>query len=319
MKSARNRRGSMYLAVLMTAMIVAVVGVSALTAARLQLQASEGGNNLAAARCYAQSAIEFGLKEISGNPNWRTSYAHDEWRPDQTLAYGVISWKLVDDVNGSLTADISAPVRIYGRGAAGDVERVFSVLFNDGAAAVPNLLTNAGFEGGETDWAGSFGCEVEAKKEPHHEGAKSLLIKNRSNWFQGAKQEVTDKLENGVTYEIEAWVQPKDSSVTVRFFMYLLNDHHSSQYPQVDSVLVLPDEWTLATAEMTPSWTGTLIEAYLIVATGSGDQDFYIDDAVLREKVEAADITLAAGTWRRDVGESEIAEQGKGEGTQEGK
>ena len=68
-----RRRGSGYVYFLSTMMLVAVIGVSALMAARIRLRAAGGSNDATAARFYAQSAIELGLVMIQQDGAWRTS------------------------------------------------------------------------------------------------------------------------------------------------------------------------------------------------------------------------------------------------------
>jgi len=65
----------MYVAVLMTATIVAVIGISALTITRIELRSAEGAKDTIEARFYAQSALEISSYLINNDRNWRTNYS----------------------------------------------------------------------------------------------------------------------------------------------------------------------------------------------------------------------------------------------------
>jgi type II secretory pathway component PulK len=108
----RCRRGSMYVAVLLTAMIVAVIGISALTITRVELRSAEGAKDTIEARFYAQSALEIGSHLINGDRNWRTAYSSGVWVAEQSIGTGTYAWKLVDEQDGDLANDPSQPVRL---------------------------------------------------------------------------------------------------------------------------------------------------------------------------------------------------------------
>ncbi len=80
----RARRGGVYVFVLMVSVFVAVVGVSALTLARLGLRRTQDAMNTAKAELNARAAIEIGLNMISTNASWRTSPGVGVWVPERT-------------------------------------------------------------------------------------------------------------------------------------------------------------------------------------------------------------------------------------------
>jgi Tfp pilus assembly protein PilX len=75
---AQLRRGSVYLIVLATSMMVTVIGLSALFAVRVQRRNAEITQDRAEALLCAQSAVELGLLKIQ-NPNWRDSEPNGIW------------------------------------------------------------------------------------------------------------------------------------------------------------------------------------------------------------------------------------------------
>lgn len=295
-----RRRGSMYVAVLLIATIVSVIGISALTATRLQLRSAEGAADVTAVCLYAQSAIEIGLFAINNDADWRSVYSNDDWFPVRSIGDGVYTLKLVDEVNGSLTADPNAPVRLYGWGMAGDAVRIYSVLLEVRGAS--NLLLNPGIESGTTYWVDMGDCDLEADEGEFHSGAACLRVKNRDDEWAGPRQDIADQLTEGVTYETEVWVKMENFSETVWLGIWYRTEYGwVSDYFSSDTV---GTDWTLLGGEFTAGWSGTLSQAYWKVDTQWSSQEFMIDDAVL----EAADdssiaIRPVAGTWRRVMDE----------------
>ena len=51
---------------------------------------------------------------------------------------------------------------------------------------------------------------------------------------------------------------------------------------------------------MTPTWTGTLKDAFVKVSTESGSNEFYVDDVVMRLPPDV-NVVVVAGSLRREV------------------
>jgi Tfp pilus assembly protein PilX len=66
----RARRGSAYVLILMTTMIVTVIGLSAVALSRVELRRSNGVADARAARGAARAAIEFGFLKIASETTW---------------------------------------------------------------------------------------------------------------------------------------------------------------------------------------------------------------------------------------------------------
>ncbi len=105
MASRRNprKRATVYLAVLGAAMILTVIGFSALAAVRVQRRAAESTTDFAAARFYAQSAIELGLLWIDQDANWRETYTSGVWVANGTIGDGKYTLEGVDPNDNDLT------------------------------------------------------------------------------------------------------------------------------------------------------------------------------------------------------------------------
>lgn len=115
----RHRRGSVYLMVLGAAVIVTILGLSALTAVRIQRRSADGLGDFAEARRYAQSAIELGLLAIHDDPDWRENQLNGNWITDKAIGRGTYSLDGIDPLDGDLADDSSDPLVLTGSGNVG--------------------------------------------------------------------------------------------------------------------------------------------------------------------------------------------------------
>lgn len=97
-----RRRGSSYVFFMGTAMVVMIIGLSALMAVRIQRRGAEGSNDLAAARFYAQSAIEYGFAMFNQDADWRANLGSGFWFTDLVIYGGTFSLEVtfIDDGDG---------------------------------------------------------------------------------------------------------------------------------------------------------------------------------------------------------------------------
>lgn len=122
-----RQRGSVYVLVLGVSMIVAVIGLSAMMATRIQRRTFEGTNDASVASDYAQSAIDIAMLKIKQDVNWRATYIHDTWVADQTIGSGTFRWKLVDQVDTDLSNDDSHLAQLLAWGMKGNATQKVSV------------------------------------------------------------------------------------------------------------------------------------------------------------------------------------------------
>jgi hypothetical protein len=120
--SQSSRRGSVYLAVLGTAMIVSVLALSALALQRVQNRMLSSSANIRQAQLNAEAAIELGLLTIKNDPNWRTNYASGSWFSNKSLNAGTCSLS-VTDTDGSLGDDPSDSIIMAGIGSSQTAEQ----------------------------------------------------------------------------------------------------------------------------------------------------------------------------------------------------
>lgn len=119
--TASARGGYLYVAVMVTAFIVGVVGLSAVHVAQLRLRAAAEAGDHQSARALATAAIEHAVAEFNSNPNWRTDYAEDTEYPSPAAALngGTFAW--------TISALDSGVTRLRGIGRAGAGQCVLSV------------------------------------------------------------------------------------------------------------------------------------------------------------------------------------------------
>ena len=114
-----RHRGSAYVLVLSASLLVAVIGISALMAARIQHRAAAGTDDLAEARIYARSALEIALHHINNDPTWRTTYGNSNWPKNQPIGNGTYTIEAVDPADGDVTTGNLDPIELTGIGVRG--------------------------------------------------------------------------------------------------------------------------------------------------------------------------------------------------------
>ncbi len=123
-----RRRGTVYLLVLGSATLLALIGVSTLTVNRIQRQAANGTNDLTEARFYARSAIENGLYIINNDSNWRYTRSTGDWRINQPIGSGTFTLQGIDPTDGDLTDSGNEPLLLTGIGMKGLARHKMQVL-----------------------------------------------------------------------------------------------------------------------------------------------------------------------------------------------
>lgn len=293
-----RQRGNMYVTVLMTATMVTVIGLSALLAARVHLRAAQTTSHLAEARFHARSAVEIALQIMSSTTNWRSTYTNNVWSTERSIGpVGSLAFKFVDPIDGNLGNDLSHPVMLYGRGKVGETIRVYSVrVESDGSAIPTNLLPNPGVEDTLSPWYGTS-CSVSQVSSPTHSGSGAVRGTGRLFSWAGPTLDVVG-LENGVTYNVEAWMRNGLLVDTARPILFFRTSTGNSSV-MGGTVGIDQFSWSKLSTQITAAWSGELNQAFLVFSTTVGLADLFVDDVVM---IRANPIPIPAypvrGTWR---------------------
>jgi hypothetical protein len=159
-----------------------------------------------------------------------------------------------------------------------------------------NLLTNPGFEDGNTTgWVamGEYGLNVTDKQA--HRGKYSIYCHDRTANWQGPNQNILGKMKPGQTYMISAWVRLENLPNHEAWMHIRQKDDSGTSYPLIDSKTVYNDKWVKMSGNYELKVTGQLQELYVYWQVQAGNENFYVDDAVVAPEVVVKSNQLADG------------------------
>lgn len=114
------RRGSSYLLILSVSMIIALIGLSGLIAARIDHKIASTTSDATEARFYALAAIELGIFAIDADPlNWRMAIHNGALPVDMPIGNGSLTLVVVDPFDNDLLNDSAESILMTGIGAKG--------------------------------------------------------------------------------------------------------------------------------------------------------------------------------------------------------
>lgn len=114
------RRGSSYILVLSVSMIIALIGLSGLIAARIDHKIATTTSDATEARFYALAAIEMGIFAIEADPlNWRSAFHGGALPVNMPIGNGTLTLQVVDPLDNDLLDNPTEPVLMTGIGAKG--------------------------------------------------------------------------------------------------------------------------------------------------------------------------------------------------------
>ncbi|MBL7184946.1 MAG: endo-1,4-beta-xylanase [Phycisphaerae bacterium] len=156
-----------------------------------------------------------------------------------------------------------------------------------------NLLTNPGFEYGDKSGWVHYGCDMRATRDQAQSGNYSAYIYNRTESWQGPRQSVLGKLEDGKTYRISAWVRLDNTeSDSVGLTVYQ-EDAAGTIYPHPQWTTGYRDRWVHLSGGFTLNATGSITGLDIYVEGPGPGVNFYVDDLSVEE----------VGDWRAEVRE----------------
>lgn len=118
-----RRTGGVYIVVLGTSMIVALLGLSALLAQRVQNRMLVAAADIRQAQLNASSAVELALLTMKQDANWRANYPNGFLVTDHSTSAGTCTVKVTDPIDHNLADNPDEPVVILGIGTRGKAEQ----------------------------------------------------------------------------------------------------------------------------------------------------------------------------------------------------
>jgi hypothetical protein len=138
-----RRRGSMYFMVLGTALLLTVIGLSAVTAARIQQRGAREAGDLVHARLNARTAVELAVLTMNTDANWRTSNPNGTWVDGVSFGSGSYSIEVYDPDDDNLADDANDHVIVVGTGAVGKARYRLAMELSSSGAEPLSCLESA--------------------------------------------------------------------------------------------------------------------------------------------------------------------------------
>jgi hypothetical protein len=134
-----KRTGGVYIAVLGSALVVAMLGMSALVGQRIENRAVVASTDMRQAQLNASSAIEMGLLVMKQESNWRTVRTNGPWFSSRDTGAGTCRLEVIDPLDGNLADDPDDPVVMVGVGYRGDAEQRVKLTVEPQSQALSSL------------------------------------------------------------------------------------------------------------------------------------------------------------------------------------
>ena len=160
---------------------------------------------------------------------------------------------------------------------------VIGVVVQTGVvSAQPNLLTNPGFETGDTTGWGPFGTvSLTAETSQVHSGTYACQVGNRTATYMGISQSMVGLLQAGQTYNVSAWVRLVSGGNQTMQLTMQKTDGSGTSYALIASGSVPSTGWTQLSGQYTYNASGSVsaLNFYAEVPSSS-NTSYYIDDVV---------------------------------------
>jgi hypothetical protein len=143
MRVARTNRparlGGVYIAVLGTSLLVALLGLSALVGQRIQNRVVTASTDIRQAQMNANTAVELATLIMKQEANWRTSRPHGDWFTNRGTGAGTCSVNVTDPIDSNLADDPYEPVVVLGTGYRGQAQQRMKVTIDSRKQPISSL------------------------------------------------------------------------------------------------------------------------------------------------------------------------------------
>ncbi len=158
------------------------------------------------------------------------------------------------------------------------------LVLTSGTVWAENVVTNPGFETGDTTGWTTWGCTLSASTEQAYKGSYSVFVSGRGKNWQGPVQNILGKLNIGQSYFISAWVKLKDQASDDAQLTIAQKDESGTRYFSIDTKKVYNNTWVLLSGEFRLNVTGTLTSLNFYIQTQNSTVDFYVDEVSIDKK-----------------------------------
>jgi hypothetical protein len=118
-----RRTGGVYIAVLGSAMLIALLGMCALMGQRIQNRLVRSSSDIRQAQLNAYTAVELALLTMKQDTSWRANNVNGNWFVNRSTGNGTCTVNVVDPVDSSLTNNGDDSVVVTGIGYCGQAEQ----------------------------------------------------------------------------------------------------------------------------------------------------------------------------------------------------
>lgn len=168
---------------------------------------------------------------------------------------------------------------------------IFCIFAVSGSATVcQSQIENGEFDhqfGTSPDWWwGHGGCSVTRTSEQANEGTYAALVSDRTEYWQGAAQELNGDLEVGKDYHFQCWVRTKDVPSGVIRIEIAQEDDRGDRYFPIAKVLANDSQWTLLEGGFHFLANGNVDDLRFFISGDFTDDrlfDFYVDSVTITE------------------------------------
>lgn len=142
-----------------------------------------------------------------------------------------------------------------------------------------NILTNPGFETGTTAGWNAGGCSI-AAVSVSRSGSYGARVTNRSDTWSGIGQSLMDKISDGQTCTVTAWVRTENvPEANISLTIHKVDGNGDTWTPVVWSRPCSNTGWTVLSGFYTLNVTGGLTELYMYFEGPEAGINYYLDDA----------------------------------------
>jgi endo-1,4-beta-xylanase len=157
-----------------------------------------------------------------------------------------------------------------------------------------NILTNPGFETGDTSGWSAFGCNMSAVGVSHS-GSYGCLANNRSGTWSGPSQSLLGLISDEQTCSISGWVRLQNSSSDSIGLTIQQIDDSGTHYHPIQWSTGRDDIWTELSGFFTLDVNGTLTQLRMYFEGPDPNVNFYLDDASV--------VVTSSGNWEAEANE----------------